>query len=68
MSQNACLEILRRVVVLKVFSKKRNFLARKNSIAHANQKPFVLILQPSLPNVTVGLACLSRSLPSWLDS
>jgi hypothetical protein len=30
MSQNARLEILRRVVVLKVFSKKRNFFDRKN--------------------------------------
>jgi hypothetical protein len=68
MSQNARLEILRRVVVLKVVSKKRNFLARKNSIAKNNQKPFVLILQPSSPNGTIGLACLSRSLPSWLDS
>jgi hypothetical protein len=38
MSQNARLEILRRVVVLKVFSKKRNFLARKNSIVKDNQK------------------------------
>jgi hypothetical protein len=49
MSQNARLEIRRCVVVLKVFSKKRNFLARKNSMAMDNQKPFVLILQPSQP-------------------
>jgi hypothetical protein len=59
MSQNARLEILRCVVVLKVFSKKRNFLVLKNSIAKDNQKPFVLILQPSLTNGTVGLAWLA---------
>jgi hypothetical protein len=38
MSQNARLKILRCVVVSKVFSKKRNFLARKNSIAMGAQK------------------------------
>jgi hypothetical protein len=31
------------------FLKKSNFLARKNSTAKDNQKPFVLILQPSQP-------------------
>jgi hypothetical protein len=46
MNQNARLEILRCVVVIKLFFKKRNFLARKNSIAMDNQKPYVLILQP----------------------
>jgi hypothetical protein len=44
MSQNARLEILRCVVVLKGFFKKRNFLAQKNSIAMDNQKPYALIL------------------------
>jgi hypothetical protein len=49
MSQTARLEILCCVMVLKVFFKKRNFLARKNSTAMDNQKPCVLILQPSQP-------------------
>jgi hypothetical protein len=56
------------LVVLIVFFQKTQIFRSKNSIAHANQKPFVLILQTSLPNGTVGLACLSCSLPSWLDS
>jgi hypothetical protein len=44
MSQTARLEILRCVMALKIFFKKRNFLARKNSTAMDNQIPFVMIL------------------------
>jgi hypothetical protein len=49
MSQTARLEILRCVMVLKVFFKKHNFLARKNSTAMDNQKPFDMIPQLSQP-------------------
>jgi hypothetical protein len=35
--------------IKSIFFKKRNFLARKNSTAIDNQKPFVLILQLSQP-------------------
>jgi hypothetical protein len=49
MSQTAGLEILRCVMALKIFFKKRNFLAQKNLTTMDNQIPFVMILLLSLP-------------------
>jgi hypothetical protein len=68
MSQNVRLEILRRLVVLKVFSKKRNFFVRKTQpLMLTKTVCFDFAAQLAQWHSWPGLPEL-LSAPSWLDS